>query len=152
MSIKTILDGVQDTLRKTDNYDSTNTDIGNDRVLNTGMKGGRAAIVFTMPSTHGSDPGSPAGIYRTLHGILIKVYRRYTKGSSYTDLIVDVDAIITLLNKYPLLNGTTNVLDSEVTDTSEVFWLPTADGQGVAFLGMDINMDVTESVTAGAVE
>lgn len=152
MAIKTILEGVRDTLRKTDNYDSSNTDIGAYKVINTGMKGGRAAVILTNPSTHGADPESPFGINRSHHGVLIEVYRRYVQNTSYSDLINDVDTVITTLNKYPLLNGTTNVIDSEVTETSEVFALPTADAAGIACLGMTVTMEVVESVTTNAVE
>lgn len=96
-------------VRNVSNFTATNTSRGNYQVLNTGKS--RAAILHIEESDYTEER---AGSGRPKHITVIEVWQRYGKdGTSYTNLMGDVEAIIARLQTYPHFGDTSGTIDLE---------------------------------------
>jgi len=142
MAIDTVRKGIEKVIRKINGFDDTNVRTGDYAPIDSGKE--KAVIIEYMPSTHGDSPELPARMrqFASSHNWRLRVYTRMLDRSSYTDLLGNVDNVITELNKYRKLDGTSNVNKSVVVSTSEVF----VKQPEPYFLYMDVNLRVIESV------
>lgn len=155
MSIGTVVTGVKNTIDLADGFTITGRDknvtIGDWKVLDSGTD--KAAIVEYRPSDHGQT-GLPAGHrkHASHHKFIVHVMRKYKQdGSTYENLLADTGTVLNALNQYPRLNGTTGVVKAVANHTAE----PTAmmqDGKGPYFAMLDIQLVVTEEVSANSQE
>lgn len=159
MSISSVLAATKTVVALTTNFASSGTNrnvtIGDFKVLDKGVD--RAVVIEYLPSEHGpgTSPIVTHNTYASIHNVVIRVYRRYREdGTTYENLVVDVDAIIAKFNEYPklALGRTSTVIRAVVERTGDVFALFDSNGEGPYFIRIDVFLEATESVSRTPVE
>jgi hypothetical protein len=132
-----------------DNYSATNARIGDYTMLDSGVT--RAVVMEYRPSQHGVSGGRAVQqMFQNQHNILVRVFYEYVQdGTTYTNLLSEVDTIMAEFAKYPKnLNDTTTTITRAVIQSSgDVFAMFQGTSTSPYFLRMDLFLEVIEDVS-----
>lgn len=153
MSITTTLTAVKDIIKKVDGFTDTNAGVGTYIMLDKGIT--RAAIILHRLPEHGPGVGQAANQQVGWHHqVTIRLFSKYkdNEANCYSALMTDVASIVDKFDQYPKLDAATGVRRSNITQGTDFFIVPDRDGEGTAFFGIDLILDVWEESKPTALE
>jgi len=154
MTFLSVAQGIRSVIAKHANYStsgsSRNTTIGDYTVLDSGVN--RAAVIVweeQSPTGTGATPLSRhGGYYSVLHNFTVQVFHRYTfDEETVENILADGWDVMTIIDKYDTLDGTSGVVQCEVKPVGPMIWGVSLGGVNFAQVNLLVNVTEEFSVT-----